>query len=154
MKVDYDLYYKDSGSVNKGHYVESNESVSISLSHEYTTSAKAAGGFKQLHNNLCMSFWMASEGIVFLYCSYVCNCAKIPNFANCRFSFHKLQIFISFRFVPFRFANYSKPCERSSETASFCLKFWLFLSRRPRKLILSIFSKSKRPFEKQTAHCI
>ena len=32
MKVDYDLYYKDSGSVNKGHYVESNESVSISLS--------------------------------------------------------------------------------------------------------------------------
>ena len=41
-------------------------------------------------------------------------------------------------------------CERSFETASFCLKFWLFLSRRPRKLILSIFSKSKRPFEKQT----
>ena len=37
MKVDYDLYYKDSGSVNKGHYVESNESVSISLSHDYTT---------------------------------------------------------------------------------------------------------------------
>ena len=31
------LYYKDSGSVNKGHYVESNESVSISLSHDYTT---------------------------------------------------------------------------------------------------------------------
>ena len=41
-------------------------------------------------------------------------------------------------------------CERSFETASFCLKFWLFSSRRPRKLILSIFSKSKRPFEKQT----
>ena len=59
MKVDYDLYYKDSGSVNKGHYVESNESVRISLSHEYTpytTSAKAEAGFKQLHNNLCMSF--------------------------------------------------------------------------------------------------
>ena len=37
MKVDYDLYFKDSGSVNKGHYVESNESVSISLSHDYTT---------------------------------------------------------------------------------------------------------------------
>ena len=37
MKVDYDLYYKDSGSVNKGHYVESNESVTISLSHDYTT---------------------------------------------------------------------------------------------------------------------
>ena len=36
MKVDYDLYYKDSGSVNKGHYVESNESVSISSSHDYT----------------------------------------------------------------------------------------------------------------------
>ena len=41
-------------------------------------------------------------------------------------------------------------CERSFETASFCLKFWLFSSRRPRKLILSIFSKSKRSFEKQT----
>ena len=41
-------------------------------------------------------------------------------------------------------------CEWSFETASFCLKFWLFSSRRPRKLILSIFSKSKRPFEKQT----
>ena len=40
-------------------------------------------------------------------------------------------------------------CERSFETASFCLKFWLFSSRRPRKLILSIFSKSQRPFEKQ-----
>ena len=37
MKVDYDLYYKDSDSVNKGHYVESNESVSISLSHDDTT---------------------------------------------------------------------------------------------------------------------
>ena len=41
-------------------------------------------------------------------------------------------------------------CERSFETASFCLKFWLFSSRRPRKLILPIFSKSKRCFEKQT----
>ena len=41
-------------------------------------------------------------------------------------------------------------CERSFETASFCLKFSLFSSRRARKLILSIFSKSKRPFEKQT----
>ena len=40
-------------------------------------------------------------------------------------------------------------CERSFETASFCLKFWLFSSRRPRKLILSIFSKSKQPFKKQ-----
>ena len=39
-------------------------------------------------------------------------------------------------------------CERSFETASFCLKFWLFSSRLPRKLILSIFSKSKRPFKK------
>ena len=35
--LDHDLYYKDSGSVNKGHYVQSNESVSISLSHDYTT---------------------------------------------------------------------------------------------------------------------
>ena len=40
-----------------------------------------ACGFKQLHNNLCMSFWVAIEGIVFLYCSYVyvCNCTKNPN---------------------------------------------------------------------------
>ena len=30
MKVDYDLYYKDSGSVNKGHYVESNMNLSVS----------------------------------------------------------------------------------------------------------------------------
>ena len=37
MKEDYDLYYKDSGSVNKGRYVEGNESVSISSSHDYTT---------------------------------------------------------------------------------------------------------------------
>ena len=85
----------------------------------FSSSAKVAGGFKQLHNNLCMSFWMATEGIVFLYCSYVCNCAKNPDFANCRFSFRiKLQIFISqttdshfanyrfsFRFVPFRFVS-------------------------------------------------
>ena len=74
---------------------------------------------------------MATEGIVFLYCSYVCNCAKNPNFrklqifisqttdfhfTNYRFSFCKLQIFISqtidfhfanyrFRFVPFRFVS-------------------------------------------------
>ena len=41
-------------------------------------------------------------------------------------------------------------CERSFETVSFCLKFWLFSSRRPRTLILAIFSNSKRPFEKQT----
>ena len=48
---------------------------------------------------------MATEGIVFLYCSYVCNCAKNPNFANCRFSFRKLQIFIS-QTTDFHFANY------------------------------------------------
>ena len=41
-------------------------------------------------------------------------------------------------------------CEQSFQTASFCLKFWFFSSLRPRKLILSIFSKSKRPFGKQT----
>ena len=38
MKVDCDLYYdKDSYSVNKGHNLEINESVSIFLSHDYTT---------------------------------------------------------------------------------------------------------------------
>ena len=47
-------------------------------------------------------------------------------------------------------AFFLSACERSFETASFCVKFWLFSSRRPRKWILSIFSKSKRPFEKQT----
>ena len=42
------------------------------------------------------------------------------------------------------------PCERSFENAWFCVKLWLFSSRRLRKLILSFFSKSKRPFDKQT----
>ena len=79
--------------------------IHYSVSIASSSSAKAAGGFTQLHNNLCMSFWMATEGIVFLYCSYVCNCIKNPNFANCRFSFRKLQIFISFRFAPFHFAS-------------------------------------------------
>ena len=41
-------------------------------------------------------------------------------------------------------------CERSFETALFCLKFWLFSSRPRRKMVLSIFSKSERRFEKQT----
>ena len=44
----------------------------------FSRSAKPAGGFKQLHNKLCMSFWMAIEGIVFLHCSYFCNCSKNP----------------------------------------------------------------------------
>ena len=35
------------------------------------------------------------------------------HFANYRFSFRKLRIFISFRFAPFRFANYSKPYSMS-----------------------------------------
>ena len=48
---------------------------------------------------------MATEGIVFLYCSYICNCAKNPNFANCRFSFRKLHILIS-QTTDFYFANY------------------------------------------------
>ena len=76
----------------------------------FSSSAKAADGLKQLHNNLCMSFRMATEGIVFLYCSCVCNCAKNPNFTNCRFSFRKLQIFISqitdFHFVSFHFVSF------------------------------------------------
>ena len=33
------------------------------------------------------------------------------HFVNYRLSFRKLQIFISFRFAPFRFANYSKPLD-------------------------------------------
>ena len=63
------------------------------------------------------------------------------HFANYRFSFRKLQIFISqttdfhfanyrfpFRFVPFRFANYSKPSDftynedlKSSQNAGNCI---------------------------------
>ena len=42
-------------------------------------------------------------------------------------------------------------CQQSFVIASFCIKFWLFSSLRPRKLILSIFSKSNQPSEKQTA---
>ena len=44
----------------------------------FSRSAKPAGGFKQLHNKLCMSFSMVTEGIVFLHCSYFCNCTKNP----------------------------------------------------------------------------
>ena len=41
------------------------------------------------------------------------------HFANYRFSFRKLEIFISFRFAPFRFANYTKPfLEGSAEEKS------------------------------------
>ena len=36
------------------------------------------------------------------------------HFANYRFSFRKLQIFISFRFAPFLFVNYSKPTRYTS----------------------------------------
>ena len=44
----------------------------------FSRSAKPAGGFKQVHNKLRMSFWMATEGIVFLHCSYFCKCTKNP----------------------------------------------------------------------------
>ena len=44
----------------------------------FPRSAKPAGGFEQFHNKLCMSFWMATEGIVFLHCSYFCKCTKTP----------------------------------------------------------------------------
>ena len=106
----------------------------------FSSSAKAAGGFKQLHNNLCMSFWMATEGIVFLYCSYVCNCAKNPNFANFRFSFRKLQILISFRsisfgFAPFCFANYRKP--RWITPSKICII--LHILWKPNSLIALLF---------------
>ena len=68
---------------------------------------------------------------------------------------YSVSVSVSVSVIPFPFPDSGfhvlvLPCERSFETASFCLKFWLFSSRRPRKLILSIFSKSKRPFEKQT----
>ena len=43
--------------------------------YSFSYSAKPAGGFKQLCNR-CMSFWMATEEIVFLHCSYFCNCTK------------------------------------------------------------------------------
>ena len=44
----------------------------------FSRSAKPAGCFKQLHNKLRMCFWMATEGIVFLNCSYFCKCTKNP----------------------------------------------------------------------------
>ena len=44
----------------------------------FSRSAKPAGGFKKLHNMLCMSFWMETEGIVFLHCSHFYNCTKNP----------------------------------------------------------------------------
>ena len=60
MKVDYDLYYKDSGSVNKGHDVESNVSVSISLSHDYTT-VSMGHLFKRDHQSKTTGFISASN---------------------------------------------------------------------------------------------
>ena len=98
----------------------------------FSSSAKAAGGFKQLHNNLCMSFWMVTKGILFLYSLLFLRLQlrqkskfrKLQifisqttdfHFTNYRFSFCKLQIFISqttdfhfvsFHFVSFRFAPF------------------------------------------------
>ena len=62
--------------------------------HQYTYSffsrpAKPAGGFKQLLNKLCMSFWMATEWMVLLHCSYFCDGAKNPN----SFCSHYLRVF-------------------------------------------------------------
>ena len=92
----------------------------------FSSSAKAAGGFKQLHNNLCMSFWMVTEGILFLYSllflrlqlrqkskfrklqisfrklQIFISQTTDSHFANYRFSFRKLQIFILFRSISFR----------------------------------------------------
>ena len=45
----------------------------------FSRSAKPAGGFKQLHNKLCMSLWMATEGIVFLHFSHFSSCTKTPH---------------------------------------------------------------------------
>ena len=45
----------------------------------FSHSSKPVGSFKHLHNKLCMSFWMVTEGIVFLHCSYFCNCTKTSN---------------------------------------------------------------------------
>ena len=43
----------------------------------FSRSAKPGGGFKQLHNKLIwMSFWMATEGIVFLHCFFFFDCKK------------------------------------------------------------------------------
>ena len=56
--------------------------------YSFSHSAKPSGGFKQLHNR-CMSFWMATEEIVFLHCSYFCNCTKSHN----SFCSHYLRVF-------------------------------------------------------------
>ena len=68
-------------------------------------------------------FMYATEG-VFLYCSHVLQLRQKPKFRKLQIfisqttdsHFCKLQISISFhsisfRFAPFRFANYSKPRE-------------------------------------------
>jgi len=45
----------------------------------FSRSAKPAGVFTQLHNKLiCISFWMATEVIVFLHCFFFCDCKKNP----------------------------------------------------------------------------
>ena len=52
-------------------------------------------------------FWAKQLFLVAIFClEYPSRCSEKVNchFVNCRFSFRKLQIFISFRF-----ANYSKP---------------------------------------------
>ena len=66
MKVDYDLYYKDSGSVNKGNYIESNESVSISLSHDYTTRIMLRARAVSTYANLIVARKRVPEHVIML----------------------------------------------------------------------------------------
>ena len=80
----------------KSNFIRGNENVTHSTQSEFS----GRNGF--LRGIFCLEYPSRRSEKV--------NC----HFANCRFSFRKLQIFISFRsisfrFAPFRFANYSKP---------------------------------------------
>ena len=75
----------------KSNFIRGNEGVTHSTQSEFS----GRNGF--LRGIFCLEYPSRRSEKV--------NC----HFANCRFSFRKLQIFISFRFAPFRFANYSKP---------------------------------------------
>ena len=55
------------------HYSNPGVSIASSLVQQNQLAAS-----RNLHNKLCMSFWMETEGIVFLHCSHFYNCTKNP----------------------------------------------------------------------------
>ena len=74
--------YKSQATSYKSYRLCSHSLQQSRRQYSFLSSAKPAGGFKQLQNKLSMSFWMASEGIlVFLYFSFFCNCTRNPTAA-------------------------------------------------------------------------